>query len=198
LKEEVKDKYEKIIFEAEKEFASNGYYGASVDNIAFNSNVGKGTVYRYFGDKDSLFLEVVRKLLGMFSEKIKRRSKAFTFKEYLSNLVENYTEIFYEEKDYVKVIYHSISKSFTDKNWNRNFNDFKDAEFDLIKEMIEIGIGTGEIHHTEDFEKLSKFIWIILKSIPPRIVYLNENAEEIKQQNKYMQSMLLQSLKKEI
>ncbi len=41
-------------------FASDGYERTSVDAIAAEAGVSKRTVYSHFGDKESLFLSVVR------------------------------------------------------------------------------------------------------------------------------------------
>jgi AcrR family transcriptional regulator len=44
-------------------FAAEGYPGADVQVIADRAGVGKGTVYRHFGDKEKLFLAAARHAL---------------------------------------------------------------------------------------------------------------------------------------
>ena len=41
-------------------FAAEGFQGADVQEIADRAKVGKGTVYRHFGDKEKLFLAAAR------------------------------------------------------------------------------------------------------------------------------------------
>ena len=48
-----------ILREAVFVFAANGCRGADVQEIANRASVGKGTVYRYFGDKQALFWSAV-------------------------------------------------------------------------------------------------------------------------------------------
>jgi AcrR family transcriptional regulator len=45
-------------------FAAVGFHGADVQVIADRAGIGKGTVYRHFGDKAKLFLAAARHALG--------------------------------------------------------------------------------------------------------------------------------------
>ncbi len=56
---EGKDIHKRIREAAEEEFARRGYHRAVVDDIAERAQVGKGTVYRHYGDKRHLFLEIM-------------------------------------------------------------------------------------------------------------------------------------------
>jgi AcrR family transcriptional regulator len=60
------DKRAAILAQAIRTFAEVGFRGADVQVIADRAGVGKGTVYRYFGNKENLFwattLEVLQRL----------------------------------------------------------------------------------------------------------------------------------------
>src|SRR5688500_12380389 len=49
-----------IIDAALVEFAAKGFAAARLDDIAAQAGVGKGTIYLYFADKESLFQELIR------------------------------------------------------------------------------------------------------------------------------------------
>lgn len=51
-------------------FASDGYERTSVEAIAAEAGVSKGTVYSHYGDKESLFLSVVRETYERMLERI--------------------------------------------------------------------------------------------------------------------------------
>jgi len=51
------DKREVIMSAAERLFANRRYHELTIDEIAKEGKVGKGTVYRYFKDKEDLFLQ---------------------------------------------------------------------------------------------------------------------------------------------
>ena len=49
---------ERIVDAAFKEFATNGFAGARVDEIARRAAINKRMLYHYFGNKERLFQEV--------------------------------------------------------------------------------------------------------------------------------------------
>ncbi|NLW49759.1 MAG: TetR/AcrR family transcriptional regulator [Candidatus Brocadiaceae bacterium] len=53
------DKAEQIRKVAERLFASHRYHEVTLDDVCRKAGVGKGTVYRYFKDKEDLFWQVI-------------------------------------------------------------------------------------------------------------------------------------------
>lgn len=55
---------ERLLFAAREVVEANGYGGASVAAIALRAGVANGTLYRHFGSKAELFVEVFRDVCG--------------------------------------------------------------------------------------------------------------------------------------
>jgi AcrR family transcriptional regulator len=55
---------ERILEAALKEFAAKGFAGARVDVIARRARINKRMLYHYFGDKEGLFREVLRRKMA--------------------------------------------------------------------------------------------------------------------------------------
>jgi TetR/AcrR family transcriptional regulator len=55
---------ERILDAALREFAAKGFAGARVDAIARRARINKRMLYHYFGDKEGLFREVLRRKLS--------------------------------------------------------------------------------------------------------------------------------------
>ena len=55
---------ERILSAALQEFAANGFAGARVDAIARGAAINKRMLYHYFGDKEHLFREVLRRKIA--------------------------------------------------------------------------------------------------------------------------------------
>lgn len=53
-------KHQAILTAAEQVFLRDGYVGANMDDLAALSQVSKQTVYKHFGSKEALFIELVR------------------------------------------------------------------------------------------------------------------------------------------
>src|SRR6516164_11716171 len=53
-----------ILEAALDEFSARGFAGARLDDVAQRAGVAKGTIYLHFKDKEALFQELVRTMLG--------------------------------------------------------------------------------------------------------------------------------------
>ena len=65
LKETVR---EKIYAAAIEEFKTFGYQEASIRNIANNAGISLGNIYRYYQNKESLYIAVVQPLMESVKE----------------------------------------------------------------------------------------------------------------------------------
>jgi AcrR family transcriptional regulator len=55
-----------ILAAALEEFSARGFAAARLDDVAARADVGKGTIYLHFRDKEALFQELVATMLGPF------------------------------------------------------------------------------------------------------------------------------------
>jgi AcrR family transcriptional regulator len=83
-------KRRKQILEAASEiFAKEGLFGAELDSIAKNAEVGKGTIYRYFKNKNDLYINSIEfqseKSFNYIDSRIKKSGSLY-------DLLENFIE----------------------------------------------------------------------------------------------------------
>src|SRR5262245_46909470 len=57
---------EAILAAALDEFSAQGFAAARIDDVARRAGVAKGTIYLHFRDKEELFQELIRSVLGPF------------------------------------------------------------------------------------------------------------------------------------
>ena len=57
---------EAILEAALNEFSARGFAAARLDDVAKRAGVAKGTIYLHFRDKEALFQEIVRSVMGPF------------------------------------------------------------------------------------------------------------------------------------
>src|SRR5215217_9302381 len=57
---------EAILAAALDEFSMQGFAAARLDDVARRAGVAKGTIYLHFRDKEALFQELIRSVLGPF------------------------------------------------------------------------------------------------------------------------------------
>ena len=70
LKKDIKDR---IIVAAIEEFKANGYSNASIRNIANNAEISLGNIYRYFTNKEALYLAVINPFMESFHDAIQNK-----------------------------------------------------------------------------------------------------------------------------
>lgn len=67
------DKKQAIMQAAEKLFTSRRFHEITLDEVAQAAKVGKGTIYRYFQDKDDLFFETATSGFGELCDLVANR-----------------------------------------------------------------------------------------------------------------------------
>src|SRR3954453_21663912 len=70
------ERREAILAAALEEFSASGFASTRLDDVAKRAGVAKGTIYLYFRDKESLFQELVRSMLGPLVGELQTSSTA--------------------------------------------------------------------------------------------------------------------------
>lgn len=90
-------KDQRILLAAEQVFSKHGYERATVDEIIALADVGKGTVYKYFGNKEQLFYKLVSAKNEPFVQDLERAvagasSLTGKFQAYFTTMLTFYRE----------------------------------------------------------------------------------------------------------
>ena len=64
------DRRQEILEAASKSFSLFGYKATTMDQVAKIANVGKGTIYTFFANKEILFQEIVVKMISEMKQKL--------------------------------------------------------------------------------------------------------------------------------
>lgn len=103
----------RIIQSAEKVFLSKGYQATTMDDVAAEAELGKGTLYLYFKNKDELILALAMRLrmrmIDGFDEAIQR---AETGLELLEGIASSYCTIVESNKNLFMLSFHVMAAGF--------------------------------------------------------------------------------------
>ncbi len=147
---------EKKILDASKiEFENMGYHKASVDEIAKNLQIGKGTIYRHFGTKFKLFISVIFEILSKLIDQINEVVQISDFNEAYSKFIDKVIEANQRLGKLISSVNleeNSIefSKELTNDEESRTI--FKtvmckqESSILVLKEILERGKKTGVIY----------------------------------------------------
>ena len=140
-----KEKKKRIIDVATKEFAKNGYHDASISAIASKSGISVGAVYKYFENKQDLFLTIVDEgihrmenmLLGLAQEDVDVIIK-------VEKILREIIKASREESILLK-LYNSMTAINDDKLARQFAKEMETVTSEIYIEAIREGQKTGEV-----------------------------------------------------
>ncbi len=103
------EKLEALIEAGIQEFAENGYVGARLSAIAQRAGISVGVIYKYYADKDALFLACVRYSLQALTDALKEVAfKSDDVYESLASVVHTLI-VHAKEHQEINRMYHEIT-----------------------------------------------------------------------------------------
>jgi len=114
-KREQRDHLAQVLRAAEKLFARRGFYPTTIDDIAKEAKLAKGTIYLYFDSKEDLFFSAIEKkldaLLGKIKEGVKEPGSA---RQRIKTVVGIHLKFLEENRDFFKIM-QSFSEQLKEK-----------------------------------------------------------------------------------
>ena len=90
-------------------FAKYGYRGATMDEIALEAGIVKGTLYYNFKNKEEIFDEIIKSGIGHLREDVEKvRKMDIDIREKIKRAIKIQLEFFYENKEFFKVVLSQI------------------------------------------------------------------------------------------
>jgi TetR/AcrR family fatty acid metabolism transcriptional regulator len=121
------DKRERILTSAMRIFASKGFFGAKVSDIADDAGVADGTIYLYFKSKDDLLISLFEEQMLKVNEVLtSAMAGASTADQKLRSFIHAYMALVAENRDAAEVITIELRQSakFMKEYKNPRFADF--------------------------------------------------------------------------
>ena len=140
-----KEKVESILNTAKKMFARYGLRKTSMDEMAGMARVAKATIYTYFGSKDQVYLEVLRreaneiveKVSFSVAQKVSPEDKLVTFARAKFRHMRKAVNILNLDRE-------GIDKLLPSAEIIRN--EFFEREVDMIQSILKEGVEKGIFH----------------------------------------------------
>jgi len=154
-----------IIDAAEKVFFSKGVENATMDEVAEEAELSKGTLYLYFKNKTDLFHAIVARALNMlyndFKKVTKKEKKGI---DKIKSIGKAYFQFYKNQPDYYGTLLHQDIYEFTPDDPEENFNvtlcmETGNKIFGLMRECVLAGIEDGTIREDLDPAKLPVILW---------------------------------------
>ena len=154
-----------IIDAAEKVFFSKGVENATMDEVAEQAELSKGTLYLYFKNKDEILHAIVHRSLTILYSMFEKAVKEVTCGiDKLFAIGKAYIEFYKKRTNYFSVLFHDEEhhKEYDHMEECPVMGDVKnmsDKVFGLMANVIEEGIGDGSIRSDLDPLKTALVLW---------------------------------------
>jgi AcrR family transcriptional regulator len=159
---EAEGRRSRIVDEAMRHFAENGYRSARVEDIAAGSGVAKGTVFLDFGSKEGLFLAAHQRAVSMLPAWLDAPKDVVDrgFWATLDYWLERTEE--FNAEDWVPNRIAMIARYDTGLGLRRPIDRYMRSEDPYgTLEFVEFGVGRGEIREDVDVEMIASMLdWL--------------------------------------
>ncbi|MDP3446081.1 MAG: TetR/AcrR family transcriptional regulator [Ignavibacteria bacterium] len=124
-----------ILASATKVFAKEGYDNASVDEIALQANVAKGTFYYHFKSKEDLFISLISTGTDKLSEQMSEAADKYSNPiDKVGIIVESQYKFFSENNDLCRVLLSEIWRF--ESKWKQKYEPKRDKYIYAMEQTI--------------------------------------------------------------
>ncbi len=149
---EKSDTRRSILKAARLVFGRDGLAAATIEQIAHEADVGVATVYRHFGDKESLIRTYIDEMVP--------RNAVHTFTLHptediahdLEQILELITTFFYDNRDVLRLAFMG---SETERDYFKTLHQGSDTTLHLLTRYFRSQIDAGRLHDVGDPEELA-------------------------------------------
>ncbi|MBN2299351.1 MAG: TetR/AcrR family transcriptional regulator [Deltaproteobacteria bacterium] len=185
-----------ILSAAKKVFFSKGYLKTTMDEIAFEAEISKPTIYQYFKTKDELYSALMLPFLEEFSaqfEKIEKKLKAGRYSSGKA-LVADFFKAFLKSYDMAPDSLRVANTFFQQKDLiNELTPDARSVisnqgryDFELARQVLETAMSKGLIRNMDTYA-LSDIVWGLFVGIT-QVTDMKSTRRD--QPDKYLRSTL--------
>ena len=176
-----RDRRAEIMRAAEKLFTSRRFHEITLDDVARQACVGKGTIYRYFENKDDLFFQTAMQgfddLCGLLAEKVSGKA---AFAEQLLAACRQISGFFRSRRQLFRMMQSEEVRmhGFHGRMRERWIEQRKNL-ISAVAGIIRIGASEGEMRSDIPAEALASFLLGMLRTRARVLANLPESARPL-------------------
>ena len=136
---------------AQKVFGTCGFDGATMERIAQEAGVAKGTIYLYYSSKQSIYDAALNSALAELDEMTRRRlDAAATVREAVSAFIQARTEYFLARPDFFCMYIAAVAAHITTRKKRASeLHAILDRQTRALEAAIARGVARGEVRRVD-------------------------------------------------
>lgn len=143
-------KKDHIISVATRLFSRQGFHLTTTSLIAREANVGEGTIFHHFKNKDELFVECVFTRIKVFADALEENLRLpQSAREKLRHIIDDNFRNFEKDKDLFKIVFQTFPNGY--ERWRNAITALMKEHQNRISSVLQQGIDEGflEIYDLE-------------------------------------------------
>ena len=150
-------------------FGKNGYHSADLDVVSREAGVGKGTLYRYFENKEQLFVESVSHFADKMYGEIVSEIEKVRDRNLVKALFEAHEKYYLKHREVYNLVHNAVTQ-MPDKLVGI-FHDIHNKKMEKLKLRLEKGIASGT------FKKMNTEIVLKILDAMANMIFLAEESD---------------------
>ena len=160
------DKKQRIMEAAVRLFRSLEFHEITLDEVAREADVGKGTIYLYFSDKDDLFFQTA---VAGFDEMCERLKASATvgapFRERLVTMCETISDFFRARRPLFRMILTEGERALGRRpSLRERWLERRKKMSAIVKDIVALGAASGDVRADVPAEILSEYLLGMLRT----------------------------------
>lgn len=195
---QTKDKKQLILDVATRIFSRFGYAKTSLDEIAQDAQIAKGTIYYYFPSKEDLFMEVVQSQGRDFVDEMHRNLlKIEGFENKLRYFMQAPMTYVCEKMPLWMEGLRSIPFNFQ-QHFDKFRTENREQMLKLLLEIMDEGIKNGLVSDLVPMERLCEVIndWFLMGNLSIVVVDFEELLSRIKRDHEVIMKLIMYGILK--
>jgi AcrR family transcriptional regulator len=145
------EKAQRIVEAMRRSVARRGTAGSTFDHVSREAGVSRGLLHYYFGTKEQLLVEAVRRDCELRLQILKRQlAKAQTADDFIDLMVQNLQETVHEDPDFVTLVFELFTLSRRNEDIATEYAGLMRRTREQVAELLAAAQREGILHlHAE-------------------------------------------------
>jgi AcrR family transcriptional regulator len=165
------EKAQRIIEAMRRSVARRGTAGSTFDHVSREAGVSRGLLHYYFGTKEQLLVEAVRRDCELRMELLQRQlSRAQSADDFIDLMAQNLQQTVREDPDFVTLIFELFSLSRRNSDIALEYAELMRGTRTQVAGMLNAGQREGILHLRASAEAVSETLFSLADGLALRML----------------------------
>jgi len=159
------DKKLRIMEAAVRLYRARQFHELTLDEVADEADVGKGTIYLYFTDKDDLFFQTAVAGFDEMCERLRASATAgASFRDRLVQACETISDFFRDRRPLFRMILAEGERTLGRKSLRQRWAERRKKMTAIVSEIVAHGVASGDVRADVPAEIMAEYLLGMLRT----------------------------------